>query len=440
MKTSRSILKLAIPNIISNLSVPLLSTVDTALVGHLPHTYYIGAVAVGSMIFNFIYWGFGFLRMGTTGLTAQAYGRDDSIEEAAVLGRALLVALAGSLVVILMQIPIAVLSFALVDASAEVEQYARSYFLIRIYAAPATLSLYVLQGWFLGQQNAKYPMYMTIAANLLNLGFNLLFILGLGMNSDGVALGTVCAQYLGLVIGLFLLFNNYPHILKQIQLKAITNWQALRRFFALNSDIFIRTMILVFVYSFFTAKSAELGDDILAANTILIQLWMIFSYGIDGFAFAGESLVGRFIGARDLINLKKFTHALFFWGTGMGLAFSLIYFVFDEALISIFTNKNNIIALSLSFMGWTVAAPFLSTFGYIWDGVYLGATVSRPLRNAMLLGAVVFYLPAFYIGKDLWGNHGMWMAIILFTIFRGLSLTVLAKKHIFSPLTIETIK
>ncbi|MBD3225279.1 MAG: MATE family efflux transporter [Caldithrix sp.] len=431
-KLNKEILNLAVPNILSNLSVPLLSSVDTALVGHLPEPYFIGAVAIGTMIFNFLYWGFGFLRMGTTGLTAQAYGADNNPEIIRVLGRALLVAAAGSVLMIVLQWPIVSFSFFLIEASGDVEYFARSYFYIRIFAAPATLGLYAMQGWFLGMQNARYPMILIITTNLLNIGFTVFFIKVLGMKSDGVALGTVCAQYSGLVLALVLFHRKYWGYLKSLKWAHLFYVDALKRFFMLNGDIFIRTLLLIFAFSLFTAKSAEFGDDILAANSILLQLWMVFSYGIDGFAFAAESMVGKYIGARSYPTLKVAIRLIFVWGTGLGAAFSVVYGLFDETIIRIYTGQENVVRLALTFMTWTIAAPVINSICYVWDGVFIGATASKAMRNAMLISTLVFYIPLIYLGMNLLGNHGMWLALLIFMFMRGLTLTLMAKNHIFN--------
>ena len=271
---NKRILRLAIPNILSNLSVPLLSSVDTAVVGHLDQVYYIGAIAIGSMIFNFIYWGFGFLRMGTTGLTAQAFGKKDTAEISLIFSRSIFIALLSASALILFQNYIAKFSFYLIDASSDVEFYAMEYFYIRIYAAPATLLLYVFHGWFLGMQNARFPLILTIIVNVLNIIFNLVFVYALGMKADGVALGTVIAQYIGLVLAILLYLFKYSDykIIKDI--KKIFELASIKKFLKVNFDIFIRTLFLIFAFSFFTAESATFGDDILAANTILLQLWM----------------------------------------------------------------------------------------------------------------------------------------------------------------------
>ncbi|MDZ7681319.1 MAG: MATE family efflux transporter [Fodinibius sp.] len=274
---NRKILNLAIPNIISNLSVPLLGAVDTALVGHLEEAYYLGAIAVGSMIFNFIFWGFGFLRMGTTGLTAQAFGEENRTESVMTLARALTVAGVFSLLILLLQAWIADFSFWLVETSPEVERYTRIYFNIRIYTAPATLSLYAINGWFLGMQNARYPMIVTIFLNALNIGLDVFFVYSMGMNVDGVAIGTLIARYAGVILAVGLLVYKYGDWLQAYVHDLLLEVKALKKFFSVNRDIFLRTLCLIFTFSFFTAKSAEFGDVILAANSILLQLWMMVS-------------------------------------------------------------------------------------------------------------------------------------------------------------------
>jgi MATE family multidrug resistance protein len=428
---NKDILKLAIPNILSNLSVPLLGIVDTALVGHLSEAYYLGAVAIGGAIFNFIYWGFGFLRMGTTGLTAQALGRKNQTEISEIFYRALIVALGGAVLLIALQYLILNLALIFIHASGEVEFYASSYFFIRIYAAPATLSLYVILGWLLGMQDAKTPLLLTVSGNILNIIFSYIFIYLMDMSSDGVALGTVFAQYFTLIFAVFLLYKKFTVHFVKIPFSHLITLDKFTSFFKLNGDIFLRTMSLVFVFSFFTAKSAEFGDLVLAANTILIQLWMVFSYGIDGFAFAAESLVGKSFGAKDFSTLKKLVETVFLYGGGLGLVFSIVYFVFDDLILSIFTNNNAIISTVMVYWVWTIVAPFINSFCYIWDGIYLGATVSKPLRNSMLFSTFIVFLPAFYLGREFYGNHGIWAAMLFFMAARGISLTLLANKNLF---------
>ena len=372
--------------------------------------------------------------MGTTGLTAQAFGNQNQTEMFSILIRALLVAAVSSLFLILLQLPIVKFSLYLVQASAEVEHHAEIYFKIRIYAAPATLSLFAIQGWFLGMQNARYPLFITLLVNVVNILGSLIFVICLGMNSDGVALGTVIAQYVGLLFSIMLFQKAYRNLKTQFNWQRILHLEDLKRFFTLNFDIFIRTLLLIFAFAFFTAKSAEINDDILAANTILLQLWMLFSYGIDGFAFAAESLVGKYIGAKSESDTKTVIKMIFFWGIGLGFMFTVIFLAFGEPIVSIFTNNEDIIGLAMSFIAWTIFAPIINSICYIWDGIYLGATASKAMRNSTFVSSIIIFLPAYYLSIEYMGNHGLWLAMTLFMITRGFALTFMAKKHIFNLL------
>lgn len=427
---NRKILNLAIPNIISNLSVPLLGVVDTALVGHLEETYYLGAIAVGGMIFNFIYWGFGFLRMGTTGITAQAFGEQNQTGSIMTLARALSVAAVISLLILLLQSWIIDVGFWFIDASEEVEHYTRVYFSIRILTAPATLGLYAINGWFLGMQNARYPMIVTIFLNVLNIALDVFFVYGMNMHVDGVAMGTVIARYAGLTLALVLLAVKYRDWLKGYVHSMLLEVEAIKKFFSVNRDIFIRTLCLIFTFSFFTAKSAEFGDVILAANSILLQLWMMVSYGIDGFAFAAESLIGRYTGSNQQKRVKLAVKYCFIWGMGIGLTASALYAVFNVRLLQVFTDQQPVIETAMVFFLWTIAGPAVSSFSYIWDGIFIGATATGPMRDSMIIATIGVFLPVYAIGVSFWGNHAMWLALTLFMVARGATLTFFAPKYI----------
>lgn len=429
---NKKILRLAIPNIISNLSVPLLSSVDTALMGHMDQVYYLGAIAVGSMIFNFVYWGFGFLRMGTTGLTAQAFGHNDSSETFSILGRAVFVSLIAGLLLILLQNLIEEIAFSFIPASSDVEHHARLYFNIRIYAAPATLTIYAFTGWFFGMQNATIPLIITLITNGLNIGFNIFFIKYFGMKADGVALGTVFANYSGLLFTLWLFRRNYKHLLSQFDIKKILFWQKLKSFFSLNGDIFIRTLTLIFTFSFFTAKSSAAGEDVLAVNSILINLWTIMAFGIDGFAFAAESLIGRFVGAGDRNNFLKAVKYSFLWGIGLGCIIALIYGLFSSSILALFTNKKDLVSLAMTFMFWTIMAPIINAFCYIWDGIFIGATASKAMRDTSLISTLLIFLPLYYLTTPVWGNHGLWFSLIIFMAARGITLALYYKNNILA--------
>lgn len=432
---NRKILSLAIPNIISNLTVPLIGAVDTALIGHLEETYYLGAIAVGGMIFNFIYWGFGFLRMGTTGMTAQAFGEENRRAGIMTLARALAVAGFCGFLILAVQSWIADLSFWLIDASPEVEHYTRIYFSIRIFTAPATLALYAINGWFLGMQNARYPMIITIFLNTLNIILDVYFVYGLNMNVAGVAWGTVIARYSGFVLAIILLLAKYRHWLNEYVHSLLLKAEDLKRFFSVNRDIFIRTLCLIFTFSFFTAKSAEFGNVILAANTILLQLWMMVSYGIDGFAYAAESLIGRYTGSKQRKRLKAAVKYCFLWGGGIGVMASVIYALLDKQLLFIFTDQQKVIDAAMVFYLWVVAGPIVSSFSYIWDGIFIGATATEAMRNSMIVATLVVFLPAYIIGVHYVGNHAIWLALTLFMVARGVTLTFYAPKYILRART-----
>lgn len=419
---NRRILSLAIPNIISNLSVPLLGAVDTALVGHLEEVYYLGALAVGSVIFNFIFWGFGFLRMGTTGLTAQEYGRRDRVKMMMILARVQLLALLIGLSILLLQSPVAMFSLWMIESTREVAEYTRVYFDIRIYTAPAVLALYGINGWFLGMQNAKYPMIITIVLNLLNIAFNVWFIYGFGMHVDGVAWGTLVSTYLALLLALFLFLKRYKKYFSHYKQELLLNVLELRKYFSVNKDIFIRTLCLIFTFSFFTAVSAQQGDLILAANTILLQFWFIVSYGIDGFAYAAESLVGRFKGSLEQNKLARAVWYNVGWGLFLGVIGTLVYALFGNQILHIFTDKADVITMAKSVLFWTILAPVVSSFCYIFDGIYIGATETKIMRNTMIMATFFVFLPTYYGATYLIGKHGLWLAMVLFMVTRGVAL------------------
>ncbi len=431
---NRQVLRLAIPNIISNLSIPMLSSVDTALMGRMDEPYYIGAIAVGGVIFNFLYWGFGFLRMGSTGLTAGAFGRNDRLQIALVLYRALLVAAIAGVLLILLQRPISEIAFRLIDSGEQVRYHAGIYFSIRIWSAPATLALYSIQGWMLGLQNARDPMVITVIHNLLNIIFNIALVYGLGMHADGVALGTVIADYTALALAFTMVYKRYGYRLIRVDFARVLQREEVLLFFRVSSDIMIRTLSVIFAFAFFTAQSAASGDQILAANTILIQLWNILAYGVDGFAYAAESLVGRYTGAADLEKLKKSVAVIMGWGLGLGAGFSGVYALGNEYILRLYTDQPEIIDLAMQYYIWTIAAPLINAYCFIWDGVFIGATATKQMRNSMLFSLLVVYLPVYYLGFPVWGNHALWLAMALFMVFRGVTLSLYARSAIIEPI------
>ncbi len=440
---NRKILDLAIPNIISNITIPLLGIVDIALMGHLESDSYIGAIALGSLIFNFIYWGFGYLRMGTSGFTAQAYGRRDLPETINVFSRALFIALAGGIGLIILQRPIEWLSFYILKGEQDVEALAAGYFRIRIWAAPAALLQFAFMGWFIGMQNAKIPMLVALVTNAVNILFNFLFVIVWGLGSDGVAYGTVIAQYSGLLVAIIFFWSYFRKILKHWSRSAAFNIGKIREFMLVNTDIFIRTMCLVLVFSFFTARSATADvigtgeDTILAVNSLLMQFFMFFSYLIDGFAHASEALIGRFIGSRSRESLKRIISLLFIWGIGIGLAFTLIYLFAGKSIISLLTDIASVKENAQPYVFWVIIIPLVSFAAFLWDGIYIGATAGKEMRNSMLIATGAVFFPAYWILHRLMDNHGLWFAFILFLAARGISMSLMAKKAIFRKIPVQ---
>ena len=429
---NKKILRLAIPNIISNITIPLVGMVDLAILGHLESEIYIGAIAIGGLIFNVLYWGFGFLRMGTSGFTAQAYGKRDFSEVTALLGRALIVALGGAAFLIIMNGPIGWLSFKVINGSQEVEALAREYYNIRIFAAPATIGLYALTGWFIGMQNTRFPMIIAIVVNVLNLVFNLYFIYVAGMKSDGVAWGTLLAQYSGLILGIFLFWRYYRKLLKYWSTKVLLQVDAIKRFFLVNRDIFIRTLCLIFVFTFFTSQSAATDDTILAVNTILLQFFMLFSFVADGFAYAAEALIGRFIGAKNYKAMLRSIRLLFMWGLFISIPFTVAYAFWGDQFLFILTDNAKVVEASKPYLIWILFVPLAGFPSFLWDGIYIGATASKGMRNTMLIATFLVFVPVFFATRNSMENHGLWLALILFLVARGASQTFLAKKHIYT--------
>ncbi|HKK69057.1 MAG TPA: MATE family efflux transporter [Bacteroidales bacterium] len=427
---NKRILKLAVPNIISNLSVPLVGIVDIALMGHQDDAAYIGAIALGSTVFTFIYAGLLFLRMGTSGFTAQNRGARNLDESFLVLGRSLTLAMVFGFLLIAIQTPVSWMAFHFLEGSESVKNIAGEYFRTRIWAAPATLGLYAITGWYIGMQDAKTPMWITLTVNIVNIGFSLLFILAFDMKAKGVALGTVIGQYTGLIIAGIFLLRQSERIKRIWSWLKILNKKALKVFMNVNKDILIRSVLLTGSFYYFNAKSAGLGEEILAVNSILLQFLWIFSYFIDGFAFAAEALTGKYIGAKDTGNLKLAIRQLFVWGFAVSLMVTLIYAIFNPGIIHMLTSQSAVIELSREYRFWVIFLPLISFSAFVWDGIYIGATEGPALRNAMIISTLLIFIPALYLFPVWWGNHGMWGALCLFMFARGFSLLLYYPKTI----------
>lgn len=414
---NKEILRLAVPNILSNVSVPLLSTVDTALMGHLSADH-LGAVGIGAMIFNFVYWNFGFLRMGTTGMTAQAYGQSDQELITSILRKSLLVAATIALLLMVFQRPLEWLSITLLQVDPDHIALVSEYFSIRIWAAPATLMLYVIFGWFFGMQNAVFPLVLTIVINLVNIILSYLFIKQYDMGIDGVAMGTVIAQYLGIILGVILMAYKYQNLRDLWTMKFREESGAIKRFFKVNADLFIRTFFLTFVFAFFYSQSSAAGATILAVNVVLLQLVNWMSYGIDGFAYAAESMVGKYRGMNSKEGVNRSIKYAMIWGLGLAVLFSVLYGFFGVQIFRIFTDEAEVIDAGQVFLPYMILFPLAGFICYIWDGIYIGLTATRTMLWTMLASFAVFMMLHYGL-KGPYGNHGLWVALLLFLFIRG---------------------
>lgn len=424
---NREILRLAIPNIISNITVPLLSMVDMAIVGHLSLDVYIGAIATATLIFNFIYWSFSFLRMGTSGFTAQACGAEDMDEMSVILLRSLSIAFLAAIVIILLQQFIFEAAFFVIKANQEVISHAHKYFNIYIWSAPFVLGMYAFTGWFVGMQDARTPMLIAIATNVVNIGASLFFVYALGMNIDGVALGSLIAQASGFALAVIIWFIKYKQLRLNMNFGKLKDIASYLPFFRVNTDIFIRTLLLIAVTTFFTSVSARMGNTVLAANALLMQLFTLFSYMMDGFAYAAEALTGRFIGARQTNRLQELIKKLFVWGVGIVAFFTLVYALFTTEILGILTDKADVIAVCKEYKTWVLLIPAAGFAAFLWDGIFIGATASREMRNSMFIAAGSFFMLYYFLNAYL-GNNALWLSFITYLAMRGVIQSFLFKK------------
>ncbi len=413
--------RLAGPIILANLSVPLLGAVDTAVMGHLPNPAYLGGVAVGSVVFSFIYWGFGFLRMGTTGLVAQAYGAGDNAEVRSTLLRGLMIAAGFGVVLWILQIPIIALARNFFDASPEVEGFAHDYFRIRIWSAPATLANYCLVGWFIGMRNTRAALVLQLWMNGLNIVLSLSFVVGMGWGVPGVAAATAIAEYAAVAMALILWRRaaNAP-----ITFNGILDPAKLRRLFGLNFDIFVRTLCLITAFALFTRQGATAGDAMLAANAILMQLQHFLSYGLDGFAHAAEAMIGGAAGARDREALRRAVRITGQWAVIVAVGYSIIYAAAGPIIVGWLTDIAEVRDLAGEFLIWLAISPLVSVWSFMLDGIFIGATRTRDMRNAMIVSFGVFLIALLSLQPE-FGNHGLWAALMIFMVARAATLACL---------------
>jgi MATE family multidrug resistance protein len=434
-----NILRLALPSILANITIPLVGIVDTAIVGHLSDAAAIGGIAIGTMLFDLLYWNFGFLRIGTSGLTAQAFGRVNELtnervndECRKILTQSLTIAMIAALGIWAIQWLFVTAVLAVVPCSAEVASVARDYFFVRIWAAPATLMLMAFKGWFIGMQDTKSPMAVDILVNVVNMGASYYLAVHTPLGVVGVAWGTLIAQYSGLILAVLILVFRYILDLKFLisDLKTAMRWSELRRMMALNGNLFVRSLCFMVVYVGFTSLAGRYGDTELAVSSIMMKLFMFFSFFVDGFAYAGEALVGKAYGQTvrgERLEVSGIVRALFNWAIGVGLLFTVIYAVWGKGCIALMTSDAEVIDASMSYMGWLIAMPIISTLAFMWDGVFVGATAGKQIRNSMIWAACAFV--AGYLLTYRWlGAQALYIGYFAHLAARAVYLTIEWKK------------
>ena len=415
------LLRLAGPLILSNLTVALQGMVDTAVVGHLETPAYIGAVAVAGVIFSFLYWGMGFLRMGTVGVVAQFQGDENNDRIRSTLLHSCFLAILIALVILLLQTPIVNLGLNLVGGTPDVRTNAEVYFYWAVWGAPAVLLNMTFIGWLLGMQNARATFYVTLLIGVLNIVLDFVFVFGLHLDVRGVALASVISQFCGSVLAGLFIHGELKRHAGRWRRAVILDRQDFTSLLLLNQNIFIRTLCLIFAFAFFTRQGANQGELILAANAILLNFLLLVALGLDGFANAAEALVGKAVGARAPEQLRESVRTAMAWGGGVALLYSLLFIVAGNGLLNLMTDIEAVRETAYLFLPWMIAAPVISVWCFLLDGIFIGATRGRELRNAMLFSTFIVYLPCWYLLQDL-GNHGLWLALMAFFIARALAL------------------
>lgn len=423
----RAIAALALPAVVINITTPLLALTDLAIVGHLGSAVYIAAIAVGGTMFNILYWPFGFLRMGTSGMTAQAFGADNRREAYRVLNRSLVLAFMIGIVVIALSGLLSKLLMLLIDADEATARVAASYFRICIWGAPASLGMFALTGWCVGMQNSRLPMWMSIFVDLLNIALSLTLVYGFRFRMEGVAIGTLTAQWAGFIAGLLLVVRKFGW--NWLGLKELMS--GLGKFFRINSDIFLRTLCLASVTLWFTRVGAEQGAVMLAVNALLMQLFTLFSYFMDGLAFAGEALCGKYAGASDHQRLSQSVRAILTLGGMLALMFTILYVLGGSGLLQMLSSDRDVIEASGEYSVWAVCIPIVSFAAFMWDGIFIGLTRTRMMLLSMASATGVYFLLLFLLGDRL-GNHGLWIAFLAYLAVRGIVLTLAGRPYLKS--------
>lgn len=428
---NRQILSLAGPSILANITVPLVGIVDLAIAGHVGDAACMGGIAIGSMLFDLLYWNLSFLRVGTGGFTAQAYGRKDRQGMVDTFSQGIATSLGAATLCLLVQWLFVEVAFRLIDCTPEVEAVARDYFFIRIWAAPATISLFVFKGWFIGMQNTVFSMIVDVWVNVVNIIASWLLAFHTPMGINGVAAGTLVAQWSGLAVATILLFCRYSDLLKCFSLRRSIRWKYIKTFFSVNLDLFIRSLSFLVIYSGFTAIAAKYGDVQLAVSSVMMKMLLLYSYFIDGFAYAGEALTGRYIGERDSASLKWVIRLIFLWAFIISIISTAAYLFFPRTIISVITNDAQVLDACGPFLFWLLLMPVFSCIAFTWDGIYIGATASAPMRNCMLAAAACFVL-TYFLCRGHFGIQSIYIAYFAHLVVRSVWLTLVFRPNILA--------
>ena len=439
LNLNKEVLRLSLPSILANVTIPLVGIVDTAIVGHLSDSVAIGGIAIGTMLFDLLYWNFGFLRVGTAGMTAQSWGREYKqhgcirvgSETADILLQSVTLALIATAAIWLIQYFFVEAVLAIVPCSEGVASFAKKYFYIRIWAAPATLLLFTFKGWFIGMQNSIAPMTCDLTVNIVNMLASYLLAVHTPTGLLGVAYGTVIAQYTGLAVALVFLIVRYRYLFSSAilsRLRELLRWARIKNLFILNGNLFIRSLCFMIIYVGFTGIAAVYGDDELAISSIMMKLFMLFSYFIDGFAYAGEALTGRFYGEKKQEEVNNAVRIIFLWSLAISVVFTLIFALWGKELIGLMTNSEELLQMSTRYMIWLIIMPLLSAPAFVWDGIYVGATAGSEIRNCMIYAALGFII-AYVALYGLWGMQALYLAYFVHLLVRTVFMSVRWRKQ-----------
>lgn len=430
----REVLSLATPSIIANITVPLVGLVDLAIAGHYGDAASIGGIAVGTLLFDFLYWNMGFLRIGTGGITAQAFGRNDREGAIDTFCQGMVTAWLAALACLLLNGLYVEVALKVMGCSPEAMDIARQYFAIRIWALPATLSLMVFKGWFIGMQNTVYTMIVDIWVNVINMLFSWYLTFHTPMGIAGVAVGTIIAQWSGFLLSCILLCIKYRDYIKLTNLKRSIRWEGISKFFQINGNLFIRAVCLNVLYVFFSVFASHYGDTELSVAAVMMKIFMLYSYFLDGFAYAGEALTGRFIGERNSGMLHNTVYSTFFWVGIITVLSTALYIIFPHQILSLVTDDPGVQAGCEPYIFWMALMPLFSCVAFTWDGIFVGATASQHLRNSLVISAILFFI-TYDVFYRIIGCQAIYLAYFVHLVFRTIYMSLTAKKAVYGAIS-----